>query len=66
METVLKKRLSNIHAETYDELIEKVETLPLKDDFKDEAVESDFEDAHSTNKELDGLYKLIKNFYFIL
>lgn len=41
-----------IHGKTYDELIEKVETLP----FKDEAFESDFEDAHSTNEELDGLY----------
>lgn len=72
IEALLRRRLVDKHAETDDELIEKIETLPFKDDVKDEDFESDFEEAHSTDEELDDLYnspeyvakKMRKNEFF--
>lgn len=72
IEALLQRRLADKHAETDDELIEKIETLPFKDDVKDEDFESDFEDAHSTDEELEDLYnspeyvaeKMRKNEFF--
>ncbi|KAG7582401.1 Ribosomal protein S24/S35 mitochondrial conserved domain [Arabidopsis suecica] len=72
IEALLQRRLADKHAETDDELLEKIETLPFKDDVKDEDFESDFEEAHSTDEELEDLYnspeyvaeKMRKNEFF--
>ncbi|EOA30674.1 hypothetical protein CARUB_v10013812mg [Capsella rubella] len=56
IEALLQRRLVDKHAETDDELMEKLESLPFKDDVKDEDFESDFEEAHSTDEELEDLY----------
>lgn len=56
IEALLKRRLVGKHEETDDRLAEELEALPFQDDVKDEDFESDFEDAHSTDEELDDLY----------
>ncbi|KAL7152101.1 hypothetical protein ABFS83_04G075400 [Erythranthe nasuta] len=54
-ESILKRKLSEKHADTDDELKEELEMKPL-DNVKDEDFESDFEDAHETDEEVDDLY----------
>lgn len=56
IEALLKRRLVDKHEETDDELMETIENLPFQDDVKDEDFESDFDDAHSTDEELEDLY----------
>ncbi|CAN8269117.1 unnamed protein product [Cochlearia groenlandica] len=71
IEALLKRRLVDKHEETDDELMDSLENHPFQD-VKDEDFESDFEDAHSTDEELDDLYnapehvmdKMSKNEFF--
>lgn len=55
MEAILKRGLSKKHLETDDELKEELQMEPLKD-VKDAEFESDFEDLHETDEEIDDLY----------
>lgn len=54
-EAILKRRLSGKHEETDDEVIDELDFRPC-DDVDDRDVESDFEDAHETDEEIDDLY----------
>lgn len=71
IEALLKRRLVDKHEETDDELLDSLENQPFQD-VKDEEFESDFEDAHSTDEELEDLYnapehimeKMSKNEFF--
>lgn len=55
LQALLKRRLAKKHEETDDELMDELERQPFQD-VDDEDFESDFEDAHSTDEELDDLY----------
>ncbi|CAN0838152.1 hypothetical protein LINGRAHAP2_LOCUS2006 [Linum grandiflorum] len=55
MESILRRRLSGKHEETDDELMEELRMKPL-DDVKDDEFESDLEDMHDTDEEIDDLY----------
>ncbi|CAA0839829.1 Ribosomal protein S24/S35- mitochondrial [Striga hermonthica] len=55
LESVLKRRLVKKHEETDDELMDELEMKPLEN-VKDEDFESDFEELHSTDEEIDNLY----------
>ncbi|CAN1797637.1 hypothetical protein LINPERHAP1_LOCUS21355 [Linum perenne] len=55
MESILQRRLSRTHEETDDELMDELRMKPL-DDVKDKEFESDFEDTHDTDQEIDDLY----------
>ncbi|CAA7051361.1 unnamed protein product [Microthlaspi erraticum] len=71
IEALLKRRLADKHEETDDELMESLENQPFQD-VKDEDFESDMEEAHSTDEELEDLYnapehimeKMSKNEFF--
>ncbi|CAI0556681.1 unnamed protein product [Linum tenue] len=71
MESILKRRLSGKHEDTDDELMEELQMKPL-DDVKDQEFESDFEDTHPTDDEIDDLYsardivvkRMMKDEYF--
>lgn len=55
MEAVLKRGLSGKHQETDDELMEELQMKPL-DDVTNAEFESDFEELHETDEEIDDLY----------
>ncbi|KAK9106670.1 hypothetical protein Syun_022681 [Stephania yunnanensis] len=55
MEAILKRKLSGKHEETDDELMEELRFRPI-DDVKDKEFESDFDEAHETDEEIDNLY----------
>lgn len=55
MESILKRRLSGKHEETDDELMNELSMQPIND-VADEEVESDFEEAHETDSDVDDLY----------
>lgn len=55
LEAILKRKLTGKHEETDDELLDELQMKPL-DDVKDEDFESDFEEAHDTDGEIDDLY----------
>ncbi|KAJ7970340.1 Ribosomal protein S24/S35 [Quillaja saponaria] len=71
IEAILQRKLSGKHEETDDELLDELEMKPI-DDISDEDIESDFEDAHDTDEEIDNLYsardivtkRLMKDEYF--
>ncbi|XP_050203328.1 uncharacterized protein LOC126653470 [Mercurialis annua] len=71
MEAILKRKLTNKHEYTDDELMEELEMQPL-DDVKDQEFESDFEELYPTDEELDNLYdakqhvvkKMVKDEYY--
>lgn len=54
-ESVLKRKLSEKHEETDDELLDEFHLEPL-DNVSNEDFESDFEDAHDTDDEVEDLY----------
>lgn len=54
-EAILKRKLTRKHEHTDDELLEEMQMKPL-DDVNDEEYESDFEEAHTTDEEIDDLY----------
>ncbi|KAH0926996.1 hypothetical protein HID58_019252 [Brassica napus] len=56
IEALLQRRLVDKHADTDDEVMDALQNQPFKDDVKDEDFESDFEEAHSTDDELEDLY----------
>ncbi|KAK6163954.1 hypothetical protein DH2020_000818 [Rehmannia glutinosa] len=55
LESILKRKLSKKHEDTDDELIDELQLKPL-DNVKDEDFESDFEEAHETDDEVEDLY----------
>ncbi|KAG4391193.1 hypothetical protein GLYMA_05G139400v4 [Glycine max] len=71
METILKRKLSGKHEDTDDELMEELRMRPL-DDVDDRDFESDFENIHDTDEEIDDLYnardvvmkRMVKDEYF--
>lgn len=54
-ESILKRKLSEKHEDTDDELTQELRMKPL-DNVKDEDFESDFETMHETDEEIDDLY----------
>lgn len=55
MEAILQRTLSGKHEETDDELMEELLMEPI-DDVDDREFESDFEELHETDEEIDDLY----------
>ncbi|XP_020222954.1 uncharacterized protein LOC109805325 [Cajanus cajan] len=55
MEAILQRKLSGKHEETDDELMDELRMGPI-DDVDDRDFESDFEDLHDTDEEIDDLY----------
>ncbi|XP_075663523.1 uncharacterized protein LOC142633144 [Castanea sativa] len=55
LEAILQRKLTGKHEETDDELIDEFQMEPL-DDVKDKEFESDFEEMHETDEEIDDLY----------
>ncbi|CAJ1935417.1 unnamed protein product [Sphenostylis stenocarpa] len=55
MEAILQRKLSGKHEETDDELMEELRMGPI-DDVEDRDFESDFDDCHLTDEEIDDLY----------
>ncbi|PKA57539.1 hypothetical protein AXF42_Ash020083 [Apostasia shenzhenica] len=55
MEAILKRGLSRKHEQTDDELMDDLRMVPLED-VKDREFESDFEELHETDEEIDDLY----------
>ncbi|CAL9104570.1 unnamed protein product [Musa textilis] len=55
LEAILARRLSRKHEETDDELMEELRMAPLSN-VKDREFESDFEELHDTDEEIDNLY----------
>lgn len=53
--SILKRRLSEKHEDTDEELMDEFQLEPL-DDVTDEEFESDFERAHETDEEIEDLY----------
>lgn len=54
-ESILRRKLVDKHEETDDELLDELQMQPL-DDVKDQEFESDFEELHETDDEIDDLY----------
>lgn len=54
-EAILQRRLTGKHEETDDEVTSELQMQPL-DDVKDEEFESDLEEAHETDEEIEDLY----------
>ncbi|KAG6672933.1 hypothetical protein I3842_16G083800 [Carya illinoinensis] len=55
LEAILQRKLAGKHEDTDDELMEELRMKPL-DDVKDKEFESDFEEMHETDEEIDDLY----------
>ncbi|KAI9101614.1 hypothetical protein K1719_023858 [Acacia pycnantha] len=54
-ESILRRNLVEKHEETDDELLDELQMQPI-DDIKDQEFESDFEELHETDDEIDDLY----------
>lgn len=54
-EAVLERKFADTHSETDDDLIEELRNKPLPK-VRDRDFESDFEEMHDTDEELDDLY----------
>ncbi|KAM7475342.1 hypothetical protein LguiB_022585 [Lonicera macranthoides] len=71
LEAILRRKLAGKHEDTDDELVEELQMKPL-DDVKDDEFESDFEEAHETDEEIEDLYnardivmkRMVKDEYF--
>ena len=71
LEAILQRKLTGKHEETDDELVDELRMKPL-DDVKDKEFESDFEEMHETDEEIDDLYnardivekKMVKDEFF--
>lgn len=67
----MQRKLSGKHEDTDDELMEELSMEPI-DDVDDKDFESDFEDLHETDEEIDDLYnardivmkRMVKDQYF--
>ncbi|KAL6283475.1 hypothetical protein ACE6H2_012399 [Prunus campanulata] len=55
LEAILQRKLAEKHEQTDDELIDELQMKPL-DNVKDQEFESDFEEMHDTDEEIDNLY----------
>lgn len=58
IEAILKRKLIGKHNDTDDEIMEDIRMSRLEpvDNIDDEEFENDFEEAHSTDEEIDNLY----------
>ncbi|KAJ6850302.1 uncharacterized protein M6B38_264505 [Iris pallida] len=58
MEAILKRKLSGKHEDTDEELMDEIRFAPPHEDDRpgDEEFESDFEELHSTDEEIEHLY----------
>ncbi|KAI4350960.1 hypothetical protein L6164_005362 [Bauhinia variegata] len=71
VEAILQRKLAGKHDETDDELMEELQLQPI-DDVEHEEFESDFEELHDTDEEIDDLYnardivmkRMVKDEYF--
>uniref|UniRef100_A0A2N9GRH5 Small ribosomal subunit protein mS35 mitochondrial conserved domain-containing protein n=1 Tax=Fagus sylvatica TaxID=28930 RepID=A0A2N9GRH5_FAGSY len=71
LEAILQRKLTGKHEDTDDELVDELRMKPL-DDVKDKEFESDFEEMHETDEEIDDLYnardivekKMVKDEFF--
>lgn len=71
LEAILQRKLAGKHEDTDDEMMDELQMQPL-DDVKDGEFESDFEELHETDEEIDDLYdtrdivvkKMVKDEYF--
>ncbi|XP_030521709.2 uncharacterized protein LOC115734877 [Rhodamnia argentea] len=71
LEGILRRKLVGKHEETDDEVMEEIRMQPI-DGVKDTEFESDFEDMHDTDEEIDNLYdageivkkKMVQDEYF--
>lgn len=55
LEAILQRQLTGKHEETDDELMDDLHMQPI-DDVDDREFESDFEELHDTDEEIDDLY----------
>uniref|UniRef100_A0A5B7BCY3 PI-PLC Y-box domain-containing protein n=1 Tax=Davidia involucrata TaxID=16924 RepID=A0A5B7BCY3_DAVIN len=71
LDAILRRKLTGKHEDTDDELMDWMQFKPL-DDVKDKEFESDFEEAHETDEEIEDLYnardivmkRMVKDEYF--
>ncbi|XP_004303117.1 PREDICTED: uncharacterized protein LOC101309172 [Fragaria vesca subsp. vesca] len=71
LEAILQRKLAGKHDDTDDELVDDLQMQPL-DNVKDQEFESDFEEFHDTDEEIDDLYdakdvvvnKMVKDEFF--
>ena len=71
LEAILERKLAGKHEDTDDELMEELQMQPI-DDVSDREFESDFEEMHETDEEIDDLYnardivmkRMVKDEYF--
>jgi len=56
-EAVLGRKLAGVHSETDDDLIEELRSQPVPE-VRDRDFESDFEEMHDTDEELNDLYNV--------
>lgn len=71
MDAIMVRRLSGLHEETDDEIMNELQMAPI-DDVDDMDFENDFEETHETDNEIDDLYnardhvmkKMVKDQYF--
>ncbi|KAL6134119.1 hypothetical protein ACLB2K_066352 [Fragaria x ananassa] len=71
LEAILQRKLAGKHEDTDDELVDDLQMQPL-DNVKDQEFESDFEEFHDTDEEIDDLYdakdvvvnKMVKDEFF--
>jgi small subunit ribosomal protein S35 len=71
MDAIMVRRLSGLHEETDDEIMNELQMAPI-DDVDDMDFENDFEEMHDTDNEIDDLYnardhvmkKMVKDQYF--
>ncbi|XP_076923110.1 uncharacterized protein LOC143585145 [Bidens hawaiensis] len=55
LESIFRRQVTQKHADTDDELLEEFRMKPI-DDVNDKEFESDFEELHETDEEIDNLY----------
>ncbi|XP_076942975.1 uncharacterized protein LOC143613029 [Bidens hawaiensis] len=55
LESIFRRQVTQKHADTDDELLEEFRMKPI-DDVNDKEFESDFEECHETDEEIDNLY----------
>ncbi|XP_062007708.1 uncharacterized protein LOC133724844 [Rosa rugosa] len=71
LEAILQRKLAGKHEDTDDELVDDLQMQPLEN-VKDQEFESDFEEIHDTDEEIDDLYdakdvvvkKMVKDEFF--
>lgn len=54
-ESIIRRKMARKHADTDDELLDEFQMRPI-DGVNDKEFESDFEEIHETDEEIDNLY----------